>query len=56
VDGSKFRGNVSLNNLWTAERCQKYLARIDQRIDEVLTECDRVDEKEAGDGGGDALL
>jgi transposase len=50
VDGSKFRGNVSLNNLWTPERCEKYLARIDQRIDEILAECDSIDEQEADDG------
>jgi transposase len=50
VDGSKFRGNVSLNNLWTPERCEKYLARIDRRIDEILAECDCIDEQEADDG------
>ena len=49
VDGSKFRGNVSLNNLWTAGRCQKYLSRLDQRIDEILAECDSVDEQESDD-------
>jgi transposase len=50
VDGSKFRGNVSLNNLWTAGRCQKYLARLDPRIDEILAECDSVDAQESDDG------
>ena len=50
VDGSKFRGNVSLNNFWTPERCEKYLARVDQRIDEILTECDSIDEEEGNDG------
>lgn len=49
VDGSKFRGNVSLNNHWTPERCQKYLARLDQRIDEILAECDSVDDQESDD-------
>lgn len=50
VDGSKFRGNVSLKNLWTVERCERHLARIDQRIDAILTECDIVDEQEADEG------
>jgi transposase len=50
VDGSKFRGNVSLNNLWTPERCEKYLSKIEQRIDEILSECDGVDERETDDG------
>lgn len=47
VDGSKFRGNVSLNNIWTPQRCQKYLAKLDQRIDEILDECDSVDDEES---------
>jgi transposase len=50
VDGSKFRGNVSLNNFWTPERCEKNLGRIDQRIDEILRECERIDEQEDEDG------
>lgn len=49
VDGSKFRGNVSLDNLWTADRCERYLAKIDKRIDEIIAECEVVDESEAGD-------
>ncbi len=50
VDGSKFRGNVSLKNLWTVERCERHLARIDQRIVALLAECDVVDDQEAGQG------
>jgi transposase len=50
VDGSKFRGNVSLKNLWTAQRCQRHLARIDQRIESILAECEAVDEQEADSG------
>jgi len=50
VDGSKFRGNVSLNNLWTPQRCQKYLGKLDQRIDEILAKCDSIDEQESDDG------
>ena len=46
VDGTKLRANASLNNLWTSQRCQKYLARLDQRIDEILSECDRIDQQE----------
>ena len=49
VDGSKFRGNVSLNNIWTPQRCQKYLVKLDQRIDEILAECDSVDDQESDD-------
>lgn len=49
VDGSKFRGNVSLSSIWTLQRCQKYLAKLDQRIDEILAECDNVDDEESDD-------
>ena len=47
VDGTKLRANASLDNLWTSERCQKYLARLDQRIDEILSQCDDIDQQEA---------
>ena len=50
VDGSKFRGNVSLKNLWTAERCERYLGRIDQKIEAILAECDAADERESDSG------
>ena len=50
VDGSKFRGNVSLNNRWTVERCERALARIDKRIETLLAECDAVDAQEAQTG------
>jgi len=50
VDGSKFRGNVSLKNLWTVERCERHLARIDKRIEVILAECDATDEQEADSG------
>lgn len=49
VDGSKFRGNVSLSSIWTPQRCRKYLAKLDQRIDEILAECDSVDDEESDD-------
>jgi transposase len=46
VDGSKIRANASIKNVWTKERCQKYLARIDDRIQQILSECEVVDEQE----------
>lgn len=47
VDGSKFRGNASLNQIWTEERCNKYLKKLDARIDELLKSCDRIDAAES---------
>jgi len=49
VDGSKIRANASINNTWTKEKCEKYLVKIDERIESILNECDTVDEKEQND-------
>ena len=38
VDGSKFRGDASIKNTWTKEKCEKVLKKIDSRIEEILTE------------------
>ena len=46
MDGSKIRANASISNTWTEERCQKYLVNINQRIDELLKECEEQDEIE----------
>jgi len=46
VDGSKIRANASINNNWTKEKCDQYLADIDKRIESILAECDATDDKE----------
>lgn len=46
VDGSKIRANASIKNTWTKEKCEKYLKKLDQRIEAILSECDAQDEKE----------
>ncbi len=46
VDGSKFRANAGIKNTWTRERCEKSLKKIDTRIEEILSECERVDNQE----------
>ena len=48
VDGSKIRGNASIKNTWTKQRCQRHLERIAERIAQILSECDTVDEMEDG--------
>ena len=48
VDGSKVRGNASIKNTWTRQRCQKHLDKIDERIKQILAECDATDEQEKG--------
>ncbi len=47
VDGSKFRANAGNSQSWTAEQCEEHLRQIDQRIEELLQECERVDTQEA---------
>lgn len=47
-DGSKIRANASIKNSWTAERCEKALDKVDERIEEMLSECDAADESEEG--------
>jgi len=47
VDGTKIRANASIKHSWNEERCLRHLKKIDQRIQEILTECDVADGQEA---------
>ena len=49
VDGSKIRANASINNTFTKEKADRLLQNIDQRIEQILDECDRVDAQEQSD-------
>ena len=46
ADGSKIRANASINSNWTKDRCLKRLEKIDNRIAEILSECEQVDQEE----------
>ncbi len=46
VDGTKMRGNASISNSWTEKRCERYLKKVDARIESILKECERIDAKE----------
>lgn len=46
VDGSKFRANAGIKHTWTKKRCEKYLKRLDERIESILTECEAIDAQE----------
>jgi transposase len=46
VDGTKIRANASIGNTWTKQRCLKYLKNIDERIRQILSECELADESE----------
>ena len=47
IDGTKIAANASMANTWTEERCQKALAKIDDRIAEILSESEKADQEEA---------
>lgn len=48
VDGSKIRANASIKKTWDKSKCERYLKKIDKRIDAILSECDAADEREDG--------
>jgi len=47
VDGSKIRGNASISNSWSKQKCERKLKKIDKRIAEILEECENADRREA---------
>lgn len=48
LDGSKIRGNCSINATRSKECCDKQLTKLDARIDEILTQCSKADNSESG--------
>lgn len=50
TDGSKFRANASINQAWTKEKCQKYLKKINEHIDQLLDKSENIDAKEDDEG------
>ena len=50
VDGSKIRANAGYKNSWTPKRAQEALAKLDERIDAMLKQCDQTDRREAKQG------
>ena len=50
VDGTKLRANAGINHTRTLKGCKETLAKIDQRIEQILEECEQVDHAEKDDG------
>lgn len=46
LDSSKIRANASIDKTWTAEKCEKYLEKLDEKIEELLCACDIIDDLE----------
>lgn len=47
LDGTKIRANASNKNTYTKDKCLKMLSKIDKRIDELLIECETIDQQES---------
>lgn len=46
VDGSKIRANAGINNSWNKDKCMRRLEQIDNRISQMLSECEQADRLE----------
>lgn len=49
LDGTKVRGNASLNKQMTAAKCHKIMEHADERIEKLLTQIEEVDDSEVDD-------
>ena len=50
LDGSKFRGNCSINKTYTKNGSKKLLEKLDKKIEKLLTEIDAIDEADQNVG------
>jgi len=48
TDSTKVRGAASISQTLTRKACEQKLAEVDETIDEMLTRCDDIDERESG--------
>ena len=48
TDSTKVRGAASINQTKTKEKWERKLEEVDKRIEELLAECDEIDERETG--------
>lgn len=51
IDGTKIRANASHKKTWRKEKCEKVLAQLDERIEELLKECETLDQTEQAQSG-----
>ncbi len=50
VDGTKIKANATKGKNYTKAKYEELLIEVDKRIDEILRECERVDQKESEEG------
>jgi transposase len=46
VDGSKMRANASIKNCWSIKKAEKTMARMDKKIDKLISEAEALDKAE----------
>ena len=46
VDGTGIRANASIKHSWDKKRCQEYLKKVDEHIDRIMDEAQRLDHEE----------
>lgn len=46
VDGTKIKANASVDHSWNEERCQKLLKHADQKIMQILSEMEKLDQED----------
>jgi hypothetical protein len=46
IDGSKFRADASINNTWPKDKCTKYMKKIEEHIDQLMEEMEKIDTQE----------
>jgi len=47
LDGTKIGGSASINETKTQKGWEKHLKKLKQKIDQLLNECDRIDDHES---------
>lgn len=52
VDGTKIRANAARSKTYDQARCEKILSELDKRIEKLLEDCEREDQREEGLGSG----
>lgn len=50
IDGSVFKANAALSKTWDHERCEKALKKINEHIDELVDDIQRLDQDEQDQG------
>ena len=49
TDGSKFRANASINHTRSKGHCEKSLKKMHEQIDQLVEDCEKIDEQEEPD-------